>query len=471
MKALLLILAVAPTGTAPIPDVMRELQAIQGSQLRGDVGERRIRYEELVRKAPNDPLPRVFLAWCDMPSDDSWNQLKGVAAINPENPWVHYGMGQVYQLWKMKDPAKNELELVLKSNPKFYPALVSQGELAMIASDLAKAEEKYRAALAIEPNDARANGGLGLILLQQGKNPEALAALKKSFAAWPDQPKVLKALYTVSLEASAPKEAATYAAAMAELSPKDREARKAIADLRFDAGDKAEAAKEYERLLRLGDPDIAVLVRLAGIYKELANGEGEERVQQQLAAVDKTNPDPPLRMAELMQTRDAGEAAEGQMLEAIERAPDRADAHLMLARSRAKRDDLFEAVDAYRLASVAKGPAVEDAKREDGELEKKLKLPAKKAHGDVNSINWAVSSTLNDLYLERRRANPKLAGLLRMRVRVDKDGVVKGVDVVEDTLGDSVITAHAYLSLKDAQYPKQKREPVFEFELKAPKGK
>src|SRR5438094_4698276 len=91
-------LAAVPTGNAPIADVVRELQAISGAQLKGNVGERRLQYQELARKMPADPLPRVFLAWCDMPSDDSWNQLKGIATINPENPWVHYGMAQVYSL-------------------------------------------------------------------------------------------------------------------------------------------------------------------------------------------------------------------------------------------------------------------------------------------------------------------------------------------------------------------------------------
>jgi predicted Zn-dependent protease len=470
MNALvLLLLAAPPVGNAPVPDVVKELQAIVTSQLHGDVGERRLAYEELVRKSPADPLPRVYLAWCDLPSDDSWNQLKGISTINPDNPWVHFGMGQIYTLWKMKDPAKTELETVLKKTPAFYPAMVTQGDLAMLGQDSARAEERYRAALAIEPNDARANAGLGQLLLAAGKKPDAKAALQKAFGGWPEQPKVLKALYQLARDENDLKAAVKYAAPLAELAPKDHDARKAIADLRFDTGDKVEAAKEYERLLRLGDPDLAVLERLAGIYKETNNGEAEEHVQQQWAAMAKDNPAPPLRLAELLAARGVVDQSEGQMLEAINRDPKRVDAQLMLARSRAKRDDLFEAVDAYRAAAALGGPDAEAAKSELAELEKKIKVSVKKAKGDVNTINWAVSGSLNDLYLERRKANPKLTGLLRMRVRVDKDGVVKGVDVVEDSVGDPLLTAHAYFALKDAQYPKQKREPVFEFELKGPK--
>jgi predicted Zn-dependent protease len=466
---ILTLLVAAPVGNAPVPEVMKELQAIAAAQLKGDVGERRVAYGDLARKMPSDPLPRVYLAWCDLPSDDSWNQLKGISAINPDNPWVHFGMGQIYALWKMKDPAKTELETVLKRDPKFYPAIVVQGDLAVVAQDNARAEERYRAALAIDGADARANAGLGLLLLGAGKKPEAKAALEKSFNAWREQPKVLKALFQLAREGNDLKAAAKFAEPLAELSPKDREARKGLADLRFEAGDKVEAAKDYERLLRLGDPDVAVLERLAGIYRETNNAEAEEHVQQQWAAVAKENANPPVRLAELMTARGAVEPAEGQLLEAINRDAKRGDAQLMLARSRAKRDDLFEALDAYRAAAAIEGPGAEDAKKELAELEKKIKMPAKKAKGDVNNINYMVSGTLNDLYLERRKVNPKLAGNLRVRVRVDKEGVVQGVDVVEDTLGDPVITAHAYVALKDAQFPKQKREPVFEFELKGPK--
>lgn len=463
--------AAPPTGNAPIPDVVKELQAIVGAQARGTVGERRIVYQELARKLASDPLPRIYLAWCDMPSDESWNQLKGIATINPENPWVHYGMGSIYTLWKMKDQAKTELELVLKRDGAFYPAMVTQGDLALVSGDSAKAEERFRAALAVRGDDARANTGLGLVLLEKGKKDEAKAALEKSFTAWPDQPRVLRALFNLAREGQDLKASAKYGAALAELAPKDREARKAIAELRFELGEKAEAAKEYERLLRLGDPEVAVLQRLAGIYREANDVDSEERVQQQLAAVEKTNPEPCIRMAELMLARNATEQGEGQLLEAIARDATRADAHLMLARSRLKRDDLFEAADSYRAASAGQGPAVAEAQKEGAELEKKFRLPAKKPKGDVNSINWVVSGTLNDLYGERRRANPKLAagGLIKLRVRIDKEGIVQGVDVLSDTVGDPVLAAHAYFALKDAQYEKKKREPVFEFELKGPK--
>ena len=45
------------------------------------------------------------------------------------------------------------------------------------------------------------------------------------------------------------------------------------------------------------------------------------------------------------------------------------------------------------------------------------------------------------------------------------DGVIQAVEVVGDTVGDPVLTGHAYFALRDATFEKRKREPVFEFEL------
>ncbi len=458
-----------PLGGAPIPDVLAELRRVESAGYRGGTGEMRIAYQDLARGRPQDPLPRVYLAWIGAPSDDSWNQLKAVATIFPEHPWPHWGMGRIYITWKMRDQAKQEFELVLKRSPNFYPALTGQGDLLRSMDDLAGAEARYRAALAIA-DDAEAHAGLGLTLLAQGKADEARGELKKAVALWPDQPKVLAALLKLGVEAKDPG-AAEVAVKLCDLQPRNREARKTLGDLRFDAGDKAEAAKEYERLTRLGNPELDVVRRLATLYRELADAEGEDRTLQLLATLDKADAEIPLRSAELRFLRGDSEGAEGQLLEAQERAPRRASIRLRLGQLHEKQARLNEALEHYRAAAELEGEGAEQAKADAKRLTDAFKLPAKKAVGDPNAINWRIGGTLEKFYQERRRANPKLEGLLRLRVRVSPEGAVLGVDVLEDTTKDALLLGHVYFSLRDAQFPKQKREPVFEFELAPKKGK
>lgn len=448
----------------PTPEILQELRGIESAAMRGKSDELRMKYQDLARNRPSDILVRVYLAWTVLPSDDSWNQLKAIAALNPENPWVHLGMGRTYTAWKMRDQAKTSYETALKYDSKFSAAIAGLADLLLIQGDLKGAEAQYRASLALF-DDPRARGGLGLTLLQAGKAKEARVELDKAVRSWPDQPPVLQALLKLHQEAKDPKAAAETAQRLAELQPKDPEVRKILADLRFDEGNKAEAAKEYERLLRVSAPTAEVLARLEKLYKELKDADGEERTLQLHASFEKTNPAPSLRLSELAEAKGNQEVAEGHLLEAIDREPKSAGPHLQLARLRSKREALFEALNAYRVASALEGDAAATAKTERADLEKKIKLPAKPAKGTVDSIYATVAKGLNDFYLERKRAKPKLAGDLKVRVRVKASGEVESVDMVNDTVGDPLLAAHVYFALNDAVYQKQKREPVFEFEL------
>lgn len=457
------LIVVAPAAPPPVQEVLQELRGIESAGLRGKIDAVRLKYQDQARSRPSDALLHVYLAWCTLPSDDAWNQLKAIAAINPDNPWVHLGMGRIYTAWKMRDQARTEFQTILKRDPRFFPALSGQADLKFAEGDFAGAEAGYRAALAVG-EDPRARGGLGLALLAQDKG-DARAELDRAITGWPDQPPVLQALLKIHRAAKDPKAATQTANLLAELTPKDAEVRRAVAELRFEAGDKPEAAQEYEKLLKVAAPTLDVLTRLEGLYQELKNVEGEERTLQMHAGFEKTNPAPNLRLAELAEARGNQELAEGQLLEAIDRDPKRAASHLQLARSRSKREALYEALAEYRAASAAQGEGVEDAKKETADLEKKLKLPARPAKGSVDSIYAAVAKGLNDFYLERKKEKPALAGEFKVRVKVAASGEVELVDLMSDTVGDPLLAAHLYYALHDAAYQKQKREPVFEFEL------
>jgi Tfp pilus assembly protein PilF len=412
-------------------------------------------------------MPRVFVAWCTLPSDDAWNQLKAIATIFPDNPWVRYGMGRIYTHWKgMSDLARTEFEAVLKKDPKFFPAIIGMGDVARVKQDFPLAEERYRAALAIS-EDPFARSGLGLALAAQGKKVEALVELRKAIAAQPEQPQALNTLVKLSLEAKDP-ETVKAAQALADLRPKDREARKMLADLRFEANDKPAAAKEYERLVRLGNAELPVVQRLAGLYRDLADGEGEERTLQIIAALDDKSTEANLRIAELRLAKKDLEGAESQWLEALARDPKQVVALESIAKLRLEAGQLHEALDEYRKV-LAVDPAREASAAMAAKLEADFKLAKKKPKGPPTNVYWAVQASLSKFFDERRLANRELMGKFKLRVRITAEGAVDGVDVLEDTLKDPLLLGHVYFGLKDAEFSKQKGEPVFEFELGARK--
>src|SRR4051812_3438644 len=128
LLALWLVTGATQPTLPPAPEVMKELRAINSASYRAQTDQLRYKFNEAAKANPRDPMPRIYMAWFSLPSDDAWNQLKAVAALNPDNPWVHYGMGLVYVSWKMKDQARQELAAPLTADPKFYPALIGEGQ-------------------------------------------------------------------------------------------------------------------------------------------------------------------------------------------------------------------------------------------------------------------------------------------------------------------------------------------------------
>ncbi len=473
MTAVLLALLAAaplPPPALSVSDVLQELRSIDSAATRNLEGEKRIKWEAVARERPGDPMPRIYAAWTALPSDDAWNQLKSVAALHPDNLWAHLGMGRVYTTWKMREQAAAEFALILSKDPKFYPAISAQGELALAKGDLEQAEKLIRTSLSMG-EDPRARGKLGLTLLQAGKTELAVAELKQSAAAWPDQPLVLDALLKIELEKKDMAGAAVTAGRLVEIAPRNQVARRLLADLRFDEGKKAEAAKDYEIVLRQSDSDLALVQKLTGIYAELKDAAGEERMLRQQLAIDRTVTEPLLRLIALQKDTAPPEQLEKLFTQVIERDPKHAQARLELGRILQKRKQLYQAAESFRIAAASTGPGVEEAKAEGAALEATFKVPAKKAKGSVDSINAAASKSLNDLYLERKRAQKLDGGVLKVKVKIEKDGSVQEVSIPEDTVGDPVLAAHLYFVMRDATFEAKKREPVFEFELKGKKKK
>ncbi|MFT3708256.1 MAG: tetratricopeptide repeat protein [Archangium sp.] len=454
----------APEVLPPTAETMAELRKIEAAGYHpGEVDTFRLKYQDLARAKPSEAMPRVFVAWCTLPSDDAWNQLKAIATIFPDNPWVRYGMGRIYTTWKsMSDLAKTEFEAVLKRDPNFYPALVGLGDVARNKKDWATAEEKYLAALKLN-DDPFAHAGLGLTLAAQEKKAEALVELKKAIKQLPEQPNAVVTLVKLSTEAKDP-DTLKAAEALNELRPKDREARKLLADLRFEAGDDAGAAKEYERLVRLGNPELAVLQRLANLNRKLGDADAEERTLQIIAAVDDKDPTANLRIAELRFAKKDFEGAEGQWLEVIARDPKLVAPHEGIARSKLEQGRPHEALEELRAALKLDATKTADAEQ-IAKLEKDFHLPAKKPKGKVDNVYWSVQASLSKFFDERKLQKPGLEGKYRVRVRIADDSTVKGVDVLEDTVKDPDLLGHVYFGLRDAEYVKQKGEPVFEFVL------
>jgi Tfp pilus assembly protein PilF len=116
---------------------------------------------------------------------DSWRQALGwlpadqssIAAIN------------AYKARYPDDPASATL-LANALNPPNQPPgaqAVGQGYDAFHRGDLAAAQQYFQQALAANPKDASATGGLGLVMLREGRTAEATTLLNRAIALDPTQ--------------------------------------------------------------------------------------------------------------------------------------------------------------------------------------------------------------------------------------------------------------------------------------------
>lgn len=461
--------AETPGATAPIPEVLKELRRIESAAWHGKVELARIELQNVATNRPSDPMLRVYIAWCSMPTDDAWNQLKNISQIHPDLPWVHYGMGRIYVGWKMRDLAKNELEASMKKDPQFYPAIIALGDLARLKDELDEAETKYRQALAIA-DDPEAHAGLGLVLLKKGKSAEAQPELARAIEQWPDQPAALRELVKLQQGSKDPAFAKNLGL-LAQLQPKDREVLRAVATATFDGGDKKGALAAYEKLIRLGNPDLETANRMESLYRDLGDAEGEERAANLVASLDKENVAPLVRIAELRLAKKDLDGAEKILLEALERNRELADTWYRLGKVSLDKVLPIAALERFRRGATKSTPRAEDCRSEAKVLEEYFQLPAKPAKGSVDRISADVSKTLESFFWVRRKQNAKLKGVIKVRVKVTAEGVVENAEVVEDSVGDAPLAGHAVFALRDAEFEKKRREPVFEFDLGLPTGK
>jgi cellulose synthase operon protein C len=138
-----------------------------------------------------------------------------------------------------------------KDRPKDAVFMFHRADLALYARDLPQAESRYRAVLAIQPNNALAMNNVAWLMVQQGK-PGALEFATKANELLPNQPAMLDTLATVyAAEKKLPQALEAQKKAMT-LAPQDNGLRLNLAKLLVDSGDKAQARIELQLLDKLG---------------------------------------------------------------------------------------------------------------------------------------------------------------------------------------------------------------------------
>ena len=125
-------------------------------------------------------------------------QYREAIRLNPSLPGVHFQLAELMRT--SADPAisaqaEAEYKAALKTNP--YDALSWRqfGGIMNAKGDFKAAEEDYRKALALQPNDAEAKTGLAIVLISTNRTDEAVSLLE---SALKDDPTNMTAHFRLS---------------------------------------------------------------------------------------------------------------------------------------------------------------------------------------------------------------------------------------------------------------------------------
>ena len=177
------------------------------------IGENESAWKAVSRAAELDPT--LADAWYQkgviLADEQKWLDAvesfrKAVEASDVHGP-AHLALGEMWIRLGGFEQAANELEGVLRLNPKHPGAHYGLGLIHLQQGDLTTAEAEFRRALTLQPNSAAAQGSLGETLVREHKWSEAVAVLNKVKAVDPDSLEATNALAT-SLQHSGQQERA-----------------------------------------------------------------------------------------------------------------------------------------------------------------------------------------------------------------------------------------------------------------------
>jgi Flp pilus assembly protein TadD len=173
------------------------------------------------------------------------------------------------------------------THPASTPSFMAQASAAQYldqgiqlgqAGDDRGAEDAFRKAVQLDPNNAEAHANLGVALANQGKRAEAIAEFRQALRLNPNNSMAHNNLGTVLDEQGKLEEAIAEFRQALRLNPNDVVARRNLGLVLYKQGQREEAITEYRQALRL-NPNYAEAHMNLGIVL-LEQGKREEAIAE-----------------------------------------------------------------------------------------------------------------------------------------------------------------------------------------------
>jgi tetratricopeptide (TPR) repeat protein len=369
----------------------------------------------------------------------------GALAIQPQATSLHYRLGLAHRALGDLERARAELEQGGETQVTFADpvldaarrrltgvgALVRMGQLAASSGAAGAAEERFRAALALDPESPEAHYALATLLETEGRADEALAQYLEALRHGLQNVPV--ALHAADLlrAAGRPGDAASILARTAESATDSAELAAELAATLEEAGEREAALDAYRRALALeADPErrARLLFHRAGL--EAASGRG---AMAEATLLEALNLDPDLAEAHfnlgtLYARRGDLGSATAHLARAADLRPDDAVPQLAVSMALLLSDRPREAVDRLeaslerlsgqpvlehllaRVLAASSLPAVRDAARALGLAQALVEAQPTADHLETLAMALAASARFDDAVAAQERAIAAIEG-------------------------------------------------------------
>ena len=229
----------------------------------------RIEAAEALEGTPVDDLPVSAAATLDRAIDE----YVAAQELNADRPEAHLNLALLFARGKQFGKAESELNTALSLDPSFAPAAVNLTDLDRELGRETEGERVLRDAIARSPDDASLQHAMGLLLVRQGRKPEALAHLAAAARLEPANAR-FGYVYAVALsDAGRTQEAIGVLEAEISRHPYDRDSLAALATFYMNLGNPGLGLAYANRLVEV-EPESPQVQQLLTELRTETEGKG-----------------------------------------------------------------------------------------------------------------------------------------------------------------------------------------------------
>ncbi len=205
-----------------------------------------------------------------------------------------------------------------------------RGEIALATTQPAEAEEAFRRALTLDPNNKRALSGLAQVLLTTNKIDEAISAAQAALATGENSALIYALLGHAHFRNKQNNDALLNLTEALKREPNNPQALRDRAEVFLARNETPSAIADFQTLLTI-EKSPAIMLRLATLHRAAKQYDEAVKLYQQIAAADPTNQEARTALAEILIESGKSENAIAQLGALIQAEPNRPDLRSQLA--------------------------------------------------------------------------------------------------------------------------------------------